>query len=132
MVYQQGGWGSQFTSRWAGMAAYNDDGTPIEGGMVLPNPVWLYPHSGYKADSLWDKMQSLVGYETYTGPPAFEDLNSILVFKRGYTVVPAESLRVLVIIAARAAGSTQYSHIITLLSFLTVPASVVMQISMGQ
>jgi hypothetical protein len=105
-LYQQGGWNAPFTSRWAGMAGYNGDNSDIEGGMVLDNPHWLYPHNGFKADTIWNKMQALVGYEAFAGPPAYEDLNSVLVFKRGYHVVPTESIWVYVVVASKEAGST--------------------------
>jgi hypothetical protein len=106
MVHQQGGWNAPFTSRWAGMAGYNGDATPIEGGMVLDNPHWLYPWAGYKSDTLWNKMQALVGYEAFAGPPAYEDLNSVLVFKRGKTVLTTDSTWIYIIIATKEAGST--------------------------
>jgi len=105
-LYQQGGWNAPFTGRWAGMAGYNGDNSAIEGGMVLDNPHWLYPHNGFKADTIWNKMQALVGYEAFAGPPAYEDLNSVLVFKRGYHVVPTESIWVYVVVASKEAGST--------------------------
>jgi PKD repeat protein len=90
MVYQQGRGvlNPLNANRFAALSGWREDTEPISGGMVLDNPTWVYPYSGYESDSIWAKIQSTTGYST---TDSVTDLNSMLVFSQTATIKPKAS-----------------------------------------
>jgi hypothetical protein len=101
MIYQRGTPASSANNnqnRFLAVGGRTHQGFPPIGGFAVPNPIYIYPQSGWENDSLWNRMQSLVApvgvsggdYEIDPsnsdpgGTP--EDLSMVVVYQRGATV----------------------------------------------
>ena len=74
-------------NRFAGLSGIRGDYQPLAGGWVMDNPRWVYPHRGYKADSIWTyRLQTASGYQVAID--SMTDLNSMLVFDKAATLTP--------------------------------------------
>ncbi len=85
-VFYQRGVNGTGNTRFAGIAAYRDDYAQIDGGVILDNATWVNGHGGYQHDSIWQKIQTAQGFETFQGTPT--DLNTILTIGRNITIRP--------------------------------------------
>jgi len=105
MVAQRGAYAAPNTNRIGAMIGLAGDNTPISGGMVLDNPTWIYPHAGYKADSIWNKIQAQ-GAGIYTAfTDSTTDLNSMLILTKGATIpVAGKTWYIILIVSPKTAA----------------------------
>ncbi len=102
MVYQQGTSSPPNTQRLAALAVIREDGQQPPGGFVWENARYVVPLRTYRADTLWNKMNTITKFE---GIPVTGDLNSVVVAGvRENLLAPQDSFKFVIVLAGQLSG----------------------------